>query len=523
MPKLQHPARDSRQRVKEEKFYHINTPEQTGADKGAGEVASDEFHHVSMRREKSNVKIKDKIRNLNARVMKRARKAIHLEQMAMHKKNLKIERPANKLHRLGSLLSCMTRAASVDDPTPNSIARASTEDSTEKKLSRSTIIHQPHLQSRSRSTPKKAIPELGSQRTPSSDDSRLSISEAGQNTRLARLATVIAKHCSGYRLEEDAEDICKQLKLYTQVYSTRSAEPLSPRNTSISARLAMFYPSTLVPMDLVLKFPPALYTSIIADNARRASLDMVELNQIWSEFIGPAPGSWRILLSSRMQLLSESEVEKLCKLATESLYCWAYWTLSIKMRGTGKEGAMNDDRWRDYVAKLAYTNHFDASAIAKQLIVVGWKYIDISDLRSTIDMVKVLEMSMSPVRGFKSNIAKTAVREGKVNVSCQTSMSTATVPEEMAGSMVRHNKASPKATIGSEPDVSVHQRPIGPGTYHIENDDADKIGKEPLQSSCSSQEDSTPEGENKESPKAEEKALKPAHSSLDILREINDD
>jgi hypothetical protein len=202
------------------------------------------------------------------------------------------------------------------------------------------------------------------------------------------MATAIAYQCHEQCLEKDIKGLWKQLKNHTKVYLPQSNSSPPTQETSISARLAAFYFSTLVPMDLVSKFSPAHGASLALDNAQRASQDMVLLSQIWDMFIGDAPGKWSLRLSSRMRLLREADFKKLCNLVEEGLRCWAFWTRFAR-RSEFRVGKDTDDEWRrDDVVRIACKDRFDASEIAKQLIVVGWKYVDLSGLRSTMEMMK---------------------------------------------------------------------------------------------------------------------------------------
>ena len=172
---------------------------------------------------------------------------------------------------------------------------------------------------------------------------------------------------------------------------TTPNDPPSIQKTSISARLAAFFFSTLVPIHLVSKFPPAHGASIALDNAQRASQDLALLSNIWKTFIGDAPGNWSQRLNSRIQLLREADLKKLCNLMEEGLRCWAYWTGFARRSEARREEDVAEEWRRDDVVKIASNKNFDALEIAKQLIVVGWKYVDLPTLRSTMEMMKSLD------------------------------------------------------------------------------------------------------------------------------------
>jgi hypothetical protein len=366
----------SRRYDREEVYDDLPMSQSNEEIESAAGIYPDQMVDAPKRRERLKIKTKDKIRELNSRLMERVKKAAALARYA------------------SSLCPLFTRSMWV--ASPNTFARGLTSDSS---------LYRYHLQMRSPSFfGKSSTCTTCSPRTvrtgslPALETVRLGEGNDGHYARMVQMATAIANQCHGQRVREDIDSIYEQLKNHTRAYLTTPDDPPPTQKTSISARLAAFYFSTLVPMDLVSKFPQAHGASIALDNAQRASQDMALLSNIWDSFIGDAPGKWSLRLSSRMRLLREADFKKLCNLMEEGLRCWAYWTRFARQSETRREEDM-DNKWRrDDVVKIASTNDFDAPEIAKQLIVVGWKYVDLSTLRSTMEMIKSLDTVPSSAR-----------------------------------------------------------------------------------------------------------------------------
>lgn len=366
----------SRRYAREEVYDDIPMSQSNEEIESAAGVYSDQMVDAPKRRERLKSKTKDKIRVLNSRLMERARKAAALA------------RSASILCPL--FTRCMWAAS------PNSFARGLTSDSS---------LYRYHLQMRSPSffgkpstctTCSPCTVRTGS--LPALEPVRLGEGNDVHYAKMVQMATAIANQCHGKGFREEVDSLYEQLKNHTRAYLTTPGDHPPTQNTSISARLASFYFSTLVPMDLVSKFPLAHGASIALDNAQRASQDLALLSNIWDTFIGDAPGKWSMRLSSRMRLLREADFKKLCNLMEEGLRCWAYWTRFARQSETRGDKDIDDEWRRDDVVKTTSTDDFDAPEIAKQLIVVGWKYVDLSTLRSTMEMIKSLDTVPSPAR-----------------------------------------------------------------------------------------------------------------------------
>lgn len=366
----------SRRHDREEVYDDLPMSQSNEEIESAAGIYSDQMVDVPKRRERLKSKTKDKIRVLNSRLMERARKAAALA------------RSASILCPL--FTRCMWAAS------PNSFARRLTSDSS---------LYRYHLQMRSPSffgksstctTCSPCTVRTGS--LPALEPVRSGEGNDVHYAKMVQMATAIANQCHVKGFREEVDSLYEQLKNHTRAYLSTPGDHTPTQNTSISARLASFYFSTLVPIDLVSKFPLAHGASIALDNAQRASQDLALLSNIWDTFIGDAPGKWSLRLSSRMRLLRETDFKKLCNLMEEGLQCWAYWTRFARQSETRREEDLDDEWRRDDVVKTASTNDFDAPEIAKQLIVVGWKYVDLSTLRSTMEMIKSLDTVPSPSR-----------------------------------------------------------------------------------------------------------------------------
>jgi hypothetical protein len=355
----------SRRCAREEVFDDLPMSKSNKEIESTAGTYPDQMVDAPKRRERLKSKTKDKIRELNSRLMERMKKAAALA-------------------RSTSIL-CPLFTRSMWVASPNSFARGLTSDSS---------LYRYHLQMRSPSFFGKSStcspPTVRTGSLPALETVRLGEGNDDHYARMVQMATTIANQCHRPDFRGEIESLYEQLKNHTRAYLTTPYDPPPAQRTSISARLASFYFSTLVPMDLVSKFPLSHGASIALDNAQRASQDMAQLSQIWDMFIGDAPGKWSMRLSSRMRLLREADFEKLCNLMEEGLQCWAYWTRFARQSETRREEDM-DNKWRrDDVVKIASTNDFDAPEIAKQLLVVGWKYVDLPTLRSTMEMIQSL-------------------------------------------------------------------------------------------------------------------------------------
>jgi hypothetical protein len=365
----------SRRYAKEEVYDDLPMSQSNEEVESADGIYPDQMVDAPKRRERLKSKTKDKIRELNSRLTK------------------SLKRAATLARSTSILCPLFTRSMWV--ASPNSFARELTSDSS---------LYRYHLQMRSPiffgtsytcTTCSPCTVRTGS--LPALETARLGEGNDDHYARMVQMATTIANQCHRPGFRGEIESLYEQLKNHTRAYLTTPYDPPPAQKTSISARLASFYFSTLVPMNLVSKFTLSHGASIALDNAQRASQDMAQLSQIWDMFIGDAPGKWSMRLSSRMRLLRETDFEKLCNLMEEGLQCWAYWTRFARQSETSREEDMDDEWRRDDVVKIASTNDFDAPEIAKQLIVVGWKYVDLSTLRSTMEMIQSLDTVPSSV------------------------------------------------------------------------------------------------------------------------------
>lgn len=176
---------------------------------------------------------------------------------------------------------------------------------------------------------------------------RRSIADA--HAMIARLALSPSGSASNEDMSEEAADVlCNRFDDHERV---QTLSQLAHRS-SIRAHIATFHFNTLVPMDIVSRFPPAHRTATKASNLIVATRDMMQLSQIWSEVVGPAPNLLKLENVNPLRILSDDEAEQLCKLVETGLHRWAYWALVTELTVNRGEEAVDDEWWSAFGQKL---------------------------------------------------------------------------------------------------------------------------------------------------------------------------
>lgn len=177
--------------------------------------------------------------------------------------------------------------------------------------------------------------------------------------------------------------------------------------SSIRAQMTAFHFNTLVPMEIILKFPLTQRTATMVSNLIVATRDMAQLSQMWSRLVGPAPSLLWLENANPLHILSDAEAQKICKLMEHGLHCWAYWSLATELSINGEETAMNKEWWDATAAKLDDMGRPNTFAVFQQLVVVGRGFIDIPRLESVMRKAKLLDLDLSIRRNSTRGMPET--------------------------------------------------------------------------------------------------------------------
>lgn len=206
--------------------------------------------------------------------------------------------------------------------------------------------------------------------------------------------------------DEAIQPRINQPKQYTESHAAKAAksssqkQPSPERYKSISAQIAAFKFSTLVPMEILRGWGPTHRVILKTGNASLAQYDLIKLSRIWSQAIGSTYSpSW----SASYQLLrgfSDVDVEKLCKLMEEGLHRFTYWSLFARLSMKEKEGAVDEKWWLSFGKKLNDIGHPNSEALYEQLVAVGLKYIDVDALETARALTNALNLVGFPDKGL---------------------------------------------------------------------------------------------------------------------------
>lgn len=165
------------------------------------------------------------------------------------------------------------------------------------------------------------------------------------------------------------------------------------RSTSISAQIATFQLSTLVPMDTLRGFDPTYRVMLKAGNTVLAQNDLMQLSHIWNQVMECATSPVWLRTCQPLRVLSDYDAEKLCKLMEESLHRYAFWAFLTEISITQNEGAVDIRWWTEFEDKLDSIGYPDDKTLYEQLIIVGSEYINGDALATVMALAAALDLA----------------------------------------------------------------------------------------------------------------------------------
>lgn len=279
-------------------------------------------------------------------------------------------------------------------------------------------------------------------------------SVTGAHAMIVKLALRPSGSVSNEDMSEETTDVlCDRFDSHERVQMRIQLG----RCSSIRAHMAAFHFNTLVPMDIVSRFPPAHRTATKPSNLIVATRDMMKLSRIWSEVVGPAPSLLKLENVNPLRILSDDEAEQLCKLVEAGLYRWAYWTLVTELSVNGGEEAMDDEWWGAFGQKLDDMGHPNIEAISRQLVVVGPNYTDVPVLESIISKTKTLNVCMSIHRKPTCRVPKTGLDDEMFELPGSTPEKEAAEPKTTEDPPAEQIHTSSILEWESEPSTPVRE------------------------------------------------------------------
>ncbi|KAF1358870.1 hypothetical protein EJ07DRAFT_156260 [Lizonia empirigonia] len=165
------------------------------------------------------------------------------------------------------------------------------------------------------------------------------------------------------------------------------------RSTSISAQIATFQFSTLVPMDTLRGFDATYRVMLKTGNTVLAQNDLMQLSHIWNQVMESAPSPVWLRTCQPLRVLSDYDAEKLCKLMEESLHRYAFWAFLTEISVTQNEGAVDIKWWSEFEDKLDSIGYPDDKTLYEQLVVVGSEYINVDALATVMALAAALDVA----------------------------------------------------------------------------------------------------------------------------------
>ncbi|KAH6618671.1 hypothetical protein C7974DRAFT_34542 [Boeremia exigua] len=249
-------------------------------------------------------------------------------------------------------------------------------------------------------------------RSRSSDAVRVGDKVVDQAAVIDDLAAVISTRRASESSYE-IETVSDQFRRHTETYTAKLEDRTWMKSTSISAQITAFRFSSLVPMHIVSKFAPTHRVCIETSNDIMVRTDMVQLSHIWSQLVKPAPILRTLELNNPLRILEEAKAEMICSLVEECVHRCAHWAIAVATSANTRAGAMSDEWWHNFEAQLDAIGNPDEGLIARQLIVVGRKYVNVTALESVITALEAFDTGKI-FAGLARHDSKTGFEEATI-------------------------------------------------------------------------------------------------------------